>query len=201
MVVLQFLRVNVDMILLGEPAESAVADHARHGAELARDNPVVDRLLVEQIVVGALDRVAVDLADRIFGRDTRRDTRRKADKLELVDGLGVVPVVVAIPREIAADVRKAEQRNRAHRLQVARRAERVFQRHRDQPLDLFGAEPVGQRQAARPSAAPGRDTPRYRSGRRRRCRTSSSAIARPMITARPLSAICINERITGGSYP
>ena len=145
-IVVQFLRVNVDMILLGEPAESAIADHARHGAELARDNPVVDGLLVKQIVVRALDRVAVDLADRIFGRDTRRDTRRKADKLELVDGLGVVPVVVAVPRKIAADVREAEQRNRAHRLQVARRAERVLQGHRDQPLDLFGAEPGGQRQ-------------------------------------------------------
>jgi hypothetical protein len=30
---------------------------------------------------------------------------------------------------------------------------------------------------------------------------SSSAMAKPMITARPLSASCINERITGGSYP
>ena len=145
-VVVQFLRIDVNVVLLGKSAEGAVADHARHGAELTRDDPVVNRLLVEKIVLGTLDGVAVDLADGIFRRDARRDAGRKADELELVNRLGVVPVVVAVPRKVAADVRQAEQRDRAHRFQVARGAERVLQRHGDQAFHFLRAEPVGQRQ-------------------------------------------------------
>ena len=67
MVVGQALRIDVDVVFLGQPAEAGNVDYARHRFQLLLENPVLDLFLLDQIVIGALDGVTVDLADRIFG--------------------------------------------------------------------------------------------------------------------------------------
>ena len=80
------------------------------------------------------------------GEIAGRHALRQGDKREPIDGLDAVPVVVAVPREVAANVRQTVQRDRAHRLEIAHPGQTVFGRHRDQLFNFFGAETVGQRQ-------------------------------------------------------
>ena len=72
LVVVELLRIDVDVVLLGQSAEARHVDHARHRLELLFEHPVLDFLFREQVVVRAFDDVAVDLADRIVGRNRGR---------------------------------------------------------------------------------------------------------------------------------
>ena len=76
-VVNQLLRIEFDVVLLGQPAEAIDVEHARHGLVLLFANPVFDLLLFDQVMVGALDRVAIDFSDRIFRRQPRLDALRQ----------------------------------------------------------------------------------------------------------------------------
>ena len=70
LVVGQLLRIDIDVVFLGQSAETGNVDHAGNGLELLLEDPVLDLLLLDQIVIGTLDRVAIDFADRIFRRDS-----------------------------------------------------------------------------------------------------------------------------------
>ena len=67
------LRIDVDMVFLGQSAEAGNVDYARYGFELLLENPVLDLFLFQQVVVGTFHRVTIDLTDRIFRRDARRE--------------------------------------------------------------------------------------------------------------------------------
>jgi hypothetical protein len=101
------VRIYFDVELFRQSAETRNILDTWHRANLFFKNPVLDGLLVGQIVVGALNRVAVNFADRIVGRDSRRHALRQSNEREPVDCFDAVPVVVAVPRKIAANVRKA----------------------------------------------------------------------------------------------
>ena len=81
----QLLRVELDLVLLGRPAEAGDIDHAVNALEGFLQRPVFERLLLHHVVggVGALQRVPVDLADRApVGAHLRHKIGGQADLAE-----------------------------------------------------------------------------------------------------------------------
>ncbi len=71
LVIGQLLRIYVDLVLFRQPAKTADIDHTRNCLELLLKHPVLDLLLLEQVVIGTLHRVAVNFTDRILRRNPR----------------------------------------------------------------------------------------------------------------------------------
>src|SRR6516225_4703225 len=119
------------MIFFGQSAKARNINHTGNGLELFFEYPILNFLLFEQIMVGALDNVVIDLADRVFRGYDRRDALGERDKRELVNSIAAVPVVIAVPGEITLDVGQTEQRNRSDRLEVPHSGESELERHGD----------------------------------------------------------------------
>src|SRR5580704_2173336 len=122
----KLLGIDIDVVFLGESAEPRNVEHAINGAKLLLDYPVFDFLFMDQIMIGPFHRIAVDFADRIFGRNSRNDPGGQSYETQPIDGFDPIPVVVAVPRKVAANVRQPEQRNGTHRLEVAHPAQTVL---------------------------------------------------------------------------
>ena len=71
LVIGQVLRIDVDLVLLGEPAKTGDIDHTRNSLELLFKHPVLDLLLLDQVMIGTFNRIAIDFANRILGRNSR----------------------------------------------------------------------------------------------------------------------------------
>src|ERR1700693_546957 len=97
-------RVEIDMILLGQSAKARDVEYPGHRLELLFANPVLNFLLHNQVMTGALHSVSVDLTDWIFRRETRLRSLRQCDERQLIESLGAIEFVVAAPVEIQADV-------------------------------------------------------------------------------------------------
>ena len=78
---LEPVGVRGDLVLDREPADAGDIRHARHGAELRADVPILDRAEPAQVEPAALDRIPEDLAG---GRRVRRQLgHRPRGKLPL----------------------------------------------------------------------------------------------------------------------
>jgi hypothetical protein len=136
----QFLCVDINVVLLGQAAEARNVDYSVNSLELLLDDPVFDLLFSHQVMVGALELIPIDLADRILGRDCRGDALGKRHEVDSIDSLHPVPVVIAVPAEIAADIGQSEQGDRSHRFKIAHPGQADFERHRHQLFHFLGAQ-------------------------------------------------------------
>src|ERR1700736_5756447 len=142
----EFRRVEVDVVLLSQSAKARDIEYAGHRLELLFADPVLYLLLPDQVMVGALHSVPVDLADWVLRREARLDTLRQRDKGQLVNGLDTVEFVVAVPVKIQTDIGQAIDGNLFHRFETRHAAPGILGRNRDQPLDLLCAQAGRQRQ-------------------------------------------------------
>ncbi len=94
-----------DMELTRLTAEADDVDDTGHLLELALEDPVLRGLEVAQRVALPLERVAVDLADRIPRGDRRLVAVRQVDEAEAIDHLLASIVVAGSPSEVALHVR------------------------------------------------------------------------------------------------
>ena len=67
----ELVCIDVDVVLLGQAAETCHVLDPRNSLELFFEYPVLDLFFLDQVVIGTLDRVAIDLANRIVGIDAR----------------------------------------------------------------------------------------------------------------------------------
>jgi hypothetical protein len=144
---LQLERVHQHLVLLGGAAETHHVHHPRHGAQPPLDDPVLERLELEQRVPArTAQRVAIDLAHR---RRVRRQRRlragRQAHRLQPLEGLVAHVDRVGVVLEHQGHHRQPEQRDRAHRRPFRDAVHLVFDRHRHQLLDLLRGMPWKQR--------------------------------------------------------
>src|SRR5713226_7109410 len=107
----EFHGVEVDVVLLSQSAKAGHIEYSGHGLELLFADPVLYLLLPDQVMIGVLHSVSVDLTDWVFRRETRLDTLRQRDKGQLVNGLDAVEFIVAVPVEIQTDIGQAIQGN------------------------------------------------------------------------------------------
>ena len=143
-------RIEVDLVLLHEPADAGHFRHARHAREPAPQVPVLEAAQVgERVPPGVVDeRVLEDPADAgRVGSDRRVDAlgQLAADALQVLDDAAARPVDVGAVLEDDVDVRDAEIGEAADRLHVRRRDERRDDRIGDLVLDQIGtaARPLG----------------------------------------------------------
>ena len=138
--------VHGDLILLHDTTESADLRDARRAEQLALDDPVLDAPQVGQgvaVLISArgVNLVLIDLAES--GRDGRH--LRRADRLGDVLGrhaqsflhLLSSPVQLDVLVEDDGDNRQPEARERAHVLNARNAHHTLFDRERDELLDLL----------------------------------------------------------------
>ena len=125
------------------PPKPGDVDDAVDLLELALQDPVLGGLALERRVPGARDDVAVDLADRVLGREHGLEVVRKLNLGQSVQDLLPVLAVVGAPLEVALDVGEAEDRDRAEVIEARHAVQRHLERHRRVPLDLLGGPARG----------------------------------------------------------
>ncbi len=117
---LQLEQIHRHLVSLGLAAEPHDVDDARNRLEAPLQYPVLQRLEISHAIVWrAHDLVTHDLADRAPGRNLRLGAVRQGSKLrQPVQHLLLGLLVGIVVGELQLDVRKAEQRDRAHRRDV-----------------------------------------------------------------------------------
>ncbi len=135
----QLVEVDLQLVGLGLAAPAGDIDHARHGAEAALQNPVLQRLEVEHAVIRRSDQpVAVDFADRAERRNPRLHVARQRRHLrQPVQHLLQRLVIGVVERKLQFDVRQAVQRDGADRAQILDAGNLGLDRDRDVAFDLF----------------------------------------------------------------
>ena len=143
---LRALGIDLDLVLLLEPADARDLGDAGHALQPVAQRPVLERSqLLEVVLARTIDqRVLVDPAD---GRRVRTDLRRDAGR-ELVAHAGQVlddararPVEVGAVLEHDVDERHPEHREAAYDLDLGRGEEGRDDRIGDLVLDQIGAPP------------------------------------------------------------
>ena len=109
----QLVRVEVDMKFFGVAAEAHDIDDTGHLLELPLEDPVLRDFQVHQAAALSDKLIAIDFAHSGRRRKLRLNTRRQIDHLKPVQDFLAIEVIVRFVLEIALDVGKAEQRNRA----------------------------------------------------------------------------------------
>ena len=132
--------IDVDVDLAGLAAEADNVDDARHLAELALEDPILRGLELRQRRPRPAQDVAVDLADRIPGRELGLHPLRELDELQPVDDPLLRLDVGRVPVEIALHVGESEERLRADVVQVDHARKAALQWEGDGALHLLGGE-------------------------------------------------------------
>ena len=144
----QLLRVELDLVLLGRPAEAGDIDHAGDALEGFFQRPVFERLLLHHVVggVGAFQRVPVDLSDRApVGAHLRNKIGGQADHAEPLQHVLAVDVAGGVVVEDQHQAGQAGQRGGAQMREMGNAGHLNLNRHGDLALDLFSgaARPLG----------------------------------------------------------
>ncbi len=140
----QLLRIELDLVLLGGPAEARHIHHALHALERLFQRPVFERLLLHHVVggIGAFQRVPVDLAHRApVGAHLRNQIGRQIDLAQPLQHMLTIDVAGRVVVENQRQARQASQRRRAQMCQMRNAGHLNFHRHRHLALDLLGAAP------------------------------------------------------------
>ena len=137
---LELQRIDLHLILLGRAAKADHVHHARDGAQLAFDYPVLQRpQFLAGIALGRLERVAIDFADgRRVGGEAGLGARRQSHHGEVLVHLVAHIVRVSTVLEYQRDLRKAEQADGTERDQLGDAVHLVLDGDCDQPLDFLG---------------------------------------------------------------
>jgi len=124
---------------LGLAAPSGDVDHARHGAEAALQDPVLQRLQVEHAVVRRPGQsIAVDFTDRAQRRNSRLHAAGQRRQLrQPVQHLLQRLVIGVVERELQFDVGQSIQRDGPDRAQVLDSRDLGLDRNGDVAFDLF----------------------------------------------------------------
>ena len=134
-----FGLIQQHLILHGAAAKTRVIGHARHGAVLRRDDPILQRLQLHRRAVGALQYVAVDQPGWCRQRrDGRRHPIGQAQVAHAVEHLLAREVVVGAVLEREHHIGQPVQRHRALRRGLRHAAHAQLDRHRDQSLHFLG---------------------------------------------------------------
>ncbi len=138
-VLLQQVRVEPDLVLLQCPAEADHVGDAGHHAQVRADDPVLDRAhLVARHVGRRLERIPVDLAERVRERrELRLHAGREVDDLQLLEHLLPREVVVGPFGEGERHHREPGDRHRAQLHEPRHARHLALDRQRDQALHLL----------------------------------------------------------------
>jgi len=52
LIIIQLGRIDIDVVLLGEASKAGDVLYARHGFQLFLENPILDFLLANQVLIG-----------------------------------------------------------------------------------------------------------------------------------------------------
>ena len=132
-------RVRLDVDLLDRPPYDTTS--ATPGTRMQRGphDPVLDRAQRHRIGAVALERVAIDLADRRRERaEVGLDAVGRFASGDALDDLLARDERIDAVLERQRDERQAEQRDRAQAVQAGHAVERALERDRDPALDLLG---------------------------------------------------------------
>ena len=118
-VVLQLLRVEVELVFGGEAAEIGVIDHAGNGLQRGDHRPALDLGQLLQILRVGLERVAVDLAARPrHGIERWRRSGRQHRLIDAFDQALTRPIILVPVAKQHGDQRQAEGARGAHQAAV-----------------------------------------------------------------------------------